>query len=102
MSGNELLEWVKEELIYKRLSLGDMGILPEEVDDTTLLFDEGGLSLDSIEGLELAVGIEQKFGVKVAALNEAVARDKFATPLSIRDYILELLETKKLSVSHST
>ena len=36
----ELMKWVKEELIYKRLKLADMGIRLDEVGDETSLFTE--------------------------------------------------------------
>lgn len=87
---NELLNWVKAELIFKRLNLADMGWSVDEVGDETLLFQKEGLDLDSVDGLELAVGIEQKLGLKVGKLREDTAKTKFATPRSIRDFILEL------------
>ena len=55
----------------------------------TSIFDKNGLDLDSVDGLELAVGIEQKFGIKIGPLTEDVARNKFANAVSIRNYILE-------------
>jgi len=97
MNKTELLKWVKEDLIFKRLCLEDMGISLDEIEDTTVLFNDSGLALDSVVGLELAVGIEQKFGIKVGSLNEDIAKRKFATPESIRDYICELLEAKELA-----
>jgi acyl carrier protein len=90
---NLLLKWVKESLIFERLNLADTGLRIEDVGDTTPLFNADGLDLDSVDGLELAVGIEQKFGIKIGPLNEALARNKFANALSIRDYILELQKT---------
>lgn len=61
---NQLLKWVKEELIFKRLNLADLGLSVSDVGDDTLLFRKEGLDLDSVDGLELAVGIEQKLGLK--------------------------------------
>jgi acyl carrier protein len=86
----ELLKWVKEELIFKRLNLSEIGLTVNDVGDETLLFQKEGLDLDSVDGLELAVGIEQKLGLKVGKLKEDTARVEFATARSIRDYILEL------------
>lgn len=94
MDKDELLKWVKEELIFKRLKLSDLGLSIDEVGDEVPLFDPNGLDLDSIDGLELAVGIERKFGLKVGKLNEDVARRKFANAVSICDYILELQLSK--------
>lgn len=86
----ELLEWVRGELIFKRLNLADLGLSLDDVGDETLLFQKEGLDLDSVDGLELAVGIEQKLGLKVGKLREDTAKTKFATPRSIRDFILGL------------
>ncbi len=93
---DELLQWVKTELIFKRLNLSDLGLSIDEVKDDTLLFKKEGMDLDSVDGLELAVGIEQKLGLKVEKLKEEIAQTKFATPYSIRDYILELHLAKVL------
>jgi len=90
----ELLKWVKEELIFKRLNLLDLGLSPDDIGDDTPLFQKEGLALDSVDGLELAVGIEQKLGLKVGKLKEDTAKTKFATARSICDYILELNAVK--------
>jgi len=37
MNKTELLKWVKEDLIFKRLCLEDMGISLDEIEDTTVL-----------------------------------------------------------------
>ena len=89
-SEKDLLKWVKEELIFKRLNLAELGLTVDDVGDETLLFQKQGLDLDSVDGLELAVGIEQKLGLKVGKLKEDTAKVKFATARSIRDYIIEL------------
>lgn len=56
----ELKNQIKR-LIVERLKLE---IPPEEIGDTQPLFGDG-LGLDSIDALELVLGIEQQFGVKV-------------------------------------
>jgi acyl carrier protein len=90
MNRDEILKYVKEELIFKRLRLEDMGVELSEIKDNTFLFDPDGLALESIEVLEIAIGIQQKFGVKIEKLDEETARAKMQTPLAITDFILEL------------
>jgi len=55
-----------KELIVQKLGLD---ISPEEIDDEAPLFDvdaEGnGLDLDSVDALELVVGIKQQFNIKI-------------------------------------
>lgn len=92
----ELLKWVKEWLIFKRLNLSELGLSVDHIGDETLLFQKEGLDLDSVDGLELVVGIEQKFGLKVGKFKGDTARTKLATARSIRDYISELHLAKSM------
>ena len=41
-----------------------MPITPEEIEDDMPLFDEG-LGLDSIDALELAMALQERFGVQI-------------------------------------
>lgn len=57
----DLKQQVKE-MIIQRLKLE--GMQPEDIDDQAPLFGDG-LGLDSIDALELVLGVEQVFGVKI-------------------------------------
>ena len=59
---------------------------PEDIGDDTPLFSPEGLALDSIDALELAVGIEKNFGV--ATPNAEVAREAFVSVNTIAAYII--------------
>ncbi len=56
-------------LLSERLKLGKAA---EEIGDETPLFDPGGLGLDSIDALELVLGLEKEFGVIVGDRETAV------------------------------
>jgi acyl carrier protein len=54
----EILSQIKEELI-ERLQLDHA---PEDIDDDTFLFG-AGLALDSIDAMEIVIGMQARFGV---------------------------------------
>lgn len=81
MSSPELKSRIKE-MMVKHLMLK---MKPEDIGDDTPLFQPGGLALDSIDALELAVGIEKTFGVKTP--NAEAARAAFVSVDTIAEFI---------------
>lgn len=61
-------------------------VAKEDIRDDQPLFGPEGLGLDSIDALELVVGLEKKFGVTVP--NSETARQALASVNSIYDYVL--------------
>ena len=55
-----VLEAIKNELV-DRLQLE---VQPQDIDDDTFLFG-GGLQLDSIDSMEIILGMETRFGIRV-------------------------------------
>ena len=82
MNDTELKSRVKD-LIVRRLKLD---VDPQTIEDGAPLFGEG-LGLDSIDALELVLGIEQEFGVKVT--DEEVGVKAFSSVDSLADFIRE-------------
>jgi acyl carrier protein len=82
---SETLRPVIKRLIVEALVLED--IAPDEIEDDAPLFREG-LGLDSIDALELAIAIDKKFGVKIAADDER-NRDIFRSVSSLAQHIAE-------------
>jgi acyl carrier protein len=76
----ELAAKVKD-LIVRRLKLE---IEPASIQDDAPLFGEG-LGLDSIDALELVLGLEQEFGIKVQ--DEEVGVKAFASVNALCDFI---------------
>ena len=86
MTNENLAPRVKE-LIVRRLKLD---IDPTSIQNDAPLFGEG-LGLDSIDALELVLGLEQEFGIKVE--DEEVGVKAFASVNALVDFI----EQKKIA-----
>lgn len=86
MTQENLAPRVKD-LIVRRLKLD---IDPTSIQDDAPLFGEG-LGLDSIDALELVLGLEQEFGIKVE--DEEVGVKAFASVNALVDFI----EQKKIA-----
>lgn len=72
-----------KELIVKELNLE--GKAPGDIDSGAPLFG-AGLGLDSLDALQLAMSVEEKFGVRVPEGDEA--RKIFASVNALADHIL--------------
>ena len=56
----EVLEAIKEELVDRL----ELEVEPEDIDDDTFLFG-GGLQLDSIDSMEIIIGMQARFDVMI-------------------------------------
>jgi len=68
--------------IVRRLRLVD--ISPDSIGDTDLLIG-GGLDLDSVDLLDLVVGVEKEYGVRIASV--ADGKEILASVNALADYI---------------
>jgi acyl carrier protein len=82
MSDTDLRSRIKEMLV-KNLMLQTT---PDQIGDDLPLFGPNGLGLDSIDALELVVGMEKTFGVGVPS--SEVAGKALRTVNTIHDYII--------------
>jgi acyl carrier protein len=80
---NDLIEKIKQ-LIIQRLKLVEM--TPEMIETDAPLFGEG-LGLDSIDALELVLGLEKEFGVIIP--DAEVGRKVFQSVRTMAQYVLE-------------
>ena len=60
-------------------------VRPEEIEGETLLFGPGSLGLDSIDALQLTVGIEKSYGIAIK--DPAVAREAFQSVKTLREWL---------------
>jgi acyl carrier protein len=80
---NEALEQELRELIVEALMLED--VRPEQIEADAPLFGEG-LGLDSIDALELALAIERRYQIRIAA-EDARNRELFRSVRSLAAHI---------------
>jgi acyl carrier protein len=80
---DQLIEQIKQ-LIIQRLKLVDM--TSDMIETDAPLFGEG-LGLDSIDALELVLGLEKEFGVIIP--DAEVGRKVFQSVRTMAQYVLE-------------
>jgi acyl carrier protein len=86
-SNDHLIEKLKH-LIIQRLRLADM--TPEMIETDAPLFGEG-LGLDSIDALELVLGLEKEFGVIIP--DAEVGKKVFQSVRTMAQYVSEQQKT---------
>jgi acyl carrier protein len=72
-----------KELVVSVLMLE--GISPAEIEDDKPLFGPSGLGLDSVDALELAIHIEEQFGVKMP--EDAEGKKAFTSIATLADFV---------------
>jgi acyl carrier protein len=60
-------------------------VQPEEIQADTLLFGPDSLGLDSIDALQLTVGIEKSYGIAIK--DPAVAREAFHSVKTLQQWL---------------
>jgi len=74
------------ELIVDVLNLED--VQPAEIDPATIMFEDDGLGLDSIDALEIAVAIAEQYEVQLSAEDEGT-REIFATLSNLTAHVTQ-------------
>jgi acyl carrier protein len=81
------LEEIKQELkqlFVENLSLEELK--PEDIKDDMSLFGEGGVGLDSLDGVEIVVLLRRQYGLDVKAMQKG--RDIFRSINTLAPYVL--------------
>ena len=85
-SGGAGLEAELKAMIIDVLALE--GVKPEDIGSDEDLFADSGLGLDSIDALEIAMVLEQRYGVAADEDGEA-NRERYACVRSLAEYVAE-------------
>ncbi|MBI1405472.1 MAG: acyl carrier protein [Caulobacter sp.] len=71
-------------MIIDVLNLED--VTPDDIDPQEDLFGDSGLSLDSIDALEIGVGVQKKYGIKINAEDKST-RAHFQSVRSLAEFV---------------
>ena len=82
----QALKWEIKELILETLGITDVDM--EKIDDEKPLFgSDNALTLDSVDGLEIIMALQRKYGIRIGDQN--LARSIIRSINSIADFITQ-------------
>lgn len=84
----EIIDHIKKDLLLDRLELADIGLSFEDISDDHLLLDDAGLGLDSVEVLDLLVGVEKAHDFQIATIDKALIQTACHSVRSLAAFIL--------------
>lgn len=99
MTTNTLVIDTIKQLLLVRLELEETGLTVEQISEDTLLLDESGLGLDSVEALDLLVGVEKSFGLQIEAIDQSFIEATCHSVRSLAEYIVASNPTLEKLVS---
>jgi len=100
MQATDLKREIKE-LLVSELNLS--GRDPASIDDEALLFgdgNDGGLGLDSLDALQIAMLVEERFGIRVPEGDEV--RPIFRCVRSLADFVESQRSSAPVALHHRT
>ncbi|GGE88390.1 acyl carrier protein [Stappia taiwanensis] len=83
---DQIVDFICKDLLIERLDLGASGIELKDLNEATAL-SEPPLSLDSVDTLELVVGVERQFSLPRQDLTPEELRETCATIGTLADYV---------------
>jgi acyl carrier protein len=86
-----------KQLLLVRLELEDTGLTEDQIGDDHLLLDEAGLGLDSVEALDLLVGIEKTYGIQIPEINKDLIETACRSVRSLAQYVVTTVGDVRLA-----
>lgn len=96
LSEHEVMDKIRR-LVLVRLEYEDTGLTADQIGDDHLLLDEAGLGLDSVEALDLLVGIEKAYGIDIAEIDKALIETRCRSVRSLAGFVLESVGAARLA-----
>ena len=89
---SEIVEKVRRKIIYEGLELEELGIDIADIKEDTLLFNQDGLALDSVDTLEILAGVQREFGVTFEEVDADFIEKHASTTKKIAETVLHNLK----------
>ncbi|KLN66037.1 acyl carrier protein [Vibrio sp. VPAP30] len=89
MNKSDIVQNVINVIIYDNLELGELGVERSEIQEHTLLRDASGLGLDSIDTLDVLVGVQETYHIQIDEISKSLMNEICQTPSTIADFVLQ-------------
>jgi acyl carrier protein len=83
----EILDYLINSLLLDRLELADEGYGPTDFSEDTALLGDEGVGLDSVDALDLLVGVELKYQLKPIDIDSGFIADHCASIARVIDMV---------------
>lgn len=94
---SEIADKIRTKVIFEGLELEELSINLDQIGDDVLLFDSEGLSLDSVDALEVIAGAQREFNVTFPEVDQDFITNHCSTvgqlSLTIESHLNESLST---------
>lgn len=96
MERDQIAKIVKEKILYEGLNLVNLDLTLEDLHDDRVLFGPNGIGIDSVDSLEILMGIKKNFKLEIPNANAEFFENNFNTVGGIINYLHKVLnETKQ-------
>lgn len=95
----DILHYLIHSVLLDRLELANVGYGPDDFSEATELLEGGNLSLDSVDALDLLVGIEKEYRLAPIEINGDFIEQHCSTIAGVIDMVLARLNAGAPSVA---
>jgi acyl carrier protein len=94
---SDILNYLVNNLFLERLELGDAGYSAGDFSEETQILSSDGLGLDSVDVLDLLIGIEKKYQLKPIEIDSTFIEEVCSSISSVIDMVLERMQAAALA-----
>lgn len=95
----EIMDYLINVVLLERLELVDAGYSVADFTEDTELLDVNGLNLDSLDALDLLVGIEKKYKLEPIEINGDFIEENCSTIARVIDMVQSRMKAASSAVS---